>query len=306
MHLPLMDFGDCRWTVEDLVAYVEDATSLGFDAVCANDHMVFSTPWLDGPTALAAVLACSGDARLVTTVANPVVRGPVALAKALAGLDVMSRGRVVAGLGPGSAVSDYASVGVPFEERWARFDDAVRAVRALLRGEAYDGAWYACRDALEPLPVQPGGPPLWVASWGSDRGLRRATRLGDGWLASAYNTTPTAFGRAWRTVLQQLEADARPGDGFANALATMWFHIDPHAARDVLEERLAPMVHRPTEEIRDRLAFGPAQAVRDKVWAYGEVGLQWMLVWPVADEIEQLHRFSEEVIRPFQRETSAG
>ena len=97
-----MDLGSPRWGVEDLADYAEQAVALGFEAICANDHLVFSTPWLDGPTALAAVAAASGEARLVTTVANPVVRGPAALAKSLAAIDVLSGGRVVAGLGPGS------------------------------------------------------------------------------------------------------------------------------------------------------------------------------------------------------------
>jgi hypothetical protein len=70
-----MDFGDQRFAVDHLVEYVETATGLGFDAVSANDHMVFGVPWPYGPTALAAVVSCSGDARLFTTVANPVVRG---------------------------------------------------------------------------------------------------------------------------------------------------------------------------------------------------------------------------------------
>ena len=122
MHLPLMDLGDQRFAVDHLVDYVETATALGFEAISANDHVVFGAPWLDGPTALAAVVSCSGNAKLFTTVANPVVRGPAPLAKVLAGLDVMSGGRVVAALGPGSSDRDYASVGVPFEERWQRFD----------------------------------------------------------------------------------------------------------------------------------------------------------------------------------------
>ena len=104
-----MDLGGQRFAVDHLVEYVESATALGFEAVSANDHVVFGAPWLDGPTALAAVVACSGSAKLFTTVANPVVRGPVALAKVLAGLDVMSGGRVVAGLGPGSFSTDRLS-----------------------------------------------------------------------------------------------------------------------------------------------------------------------------------------------------
>ena len=295
VHLPQMDLGSPRWSAEALVEYVEQATTLGFEAVCANDHSVFSTPWLDGPSALAAVVASSGTARLVTSVANPVVRGPVALAKTLAGLDVMSGGRVIAGLGPGSSARDYATVGVDFDERWTRFEDALRAMRWTLHGSPYEGRYYTCPEVLEPAPVQDGGIPLWVASWGSDRGLRRAARWGDGWLASAYNTTPEAFDTAWRSMPARLEAEGRQDVDFANGLATMWFHIDERAD-SVLEQRLAPVMNRSVDELRDRLAFGPAVEVVGKLGAFRDAGLQWLFVWPVGDELEQLHRFSEQVM----------
>ena len=296
MHLPLMDFGDQRFGVEHLVEYVETATALGFDAVAVNDHMVFEVPWLDGPTALAAVVSCSGKAQLFTTVANPVVRGPVALAKILAGLDVISGGRVVAGLGPGSSERDYASVSIAFDERWPRFDESVQAIRALLRGESFGGPFYEITGPLEPLPTRPGGPPLWIGSWGSDVGLRRALRLGDGWLASAYNTTPERFGVSWNRVQRSLQDTGRDPTGFDNGLATMWFHIDDRRASNVLESVLAPAMRRPVEELRERLPFGSADAVADKLDAFRAAGVQRVFLWPVADELEQLKRFAGEVI----------
>lgn len=296
MHLPLMDFGGQKFGVEHLVEYVEIATALGFDAISVNDHMVFGVPWLDGPTALASVVSCSGEAQLFTTVANPVVRGPVALAKVLAGLDVISGGRVVAGLGPGSSERDYASVGIAFEERWPRFDEAVQAIRALLRGESFGGHFYEITGPLEPRPTRPEGPPLWIGSWGSAVGLRRAVRLGDGWLASAYNTTPERFADGWRRLRQSLEDSGRDPGGFDNGLATMWFHIDDRQASGVLENVLAPAVHRPVDELREQLAFGSADVVAGKLNAFREAGVKRVFLWPVADELEQLRRFATEVI----------
>lgn len=295
MHLPLIDFGGPRLTVERLEEYAEAATRLGFDAVSVNDHLVFDLPWLDGPTALAAVTSCTGDARLFTTVVNPVVRGPVATAKLLAGLDVLSAGRVTAGLGPGSSERDYAHVGIPFDERWPRFDEAARALRALLRGDSFQGRFYSADGPLEPLPTQPGGPPLWIGSWGSAVGLRRAARIGDGWLASAYNTTPDVFAGAWRRLRQEVADHGGDPDVFDNGLATLWFHLGDDA-EVMLTQRLAPAVHRPVEELRERLAFGPAEAVAAKLAAFAEAGLQRVFVWPVADELEQLHRFSHDVM----------
>jgi alkanesulfonate monooxygenase SsuD/methylene tetrahydromethanopterin reductase-like flavin-dependent oxidoreductase (luciferase family) len=300
VHLPLMGLGGQRFDVDYLVSYVETAVELGFEAVCANDHVVFASPWLDGPTALAAVVSCSGDARLVTTVANPVVRGPAVLAKALAALDILSGGRVVAGLAPGSSERDYASVGVPFAERWERFDEAVRATRALLGGDSFVGTHYAIEEPLTPLPVQPAGPPLWLGSWGSDAGMRRVARLGDGWLASAYNVGADEFRAGWASLRERLAVGGRDPEGFATALGTMWFHIDSRHADDVLTDQLTPVVHRPVEQLRERLGFGTREAVLDKVAAFRDAGAQWMFVWPVGhdagDDLEQLHRFHDEVV----------
>ena len=100
----------------------------------ANDHFLFQAPWLDGPTALAAVIERSGAMELATTVALVALRGAVPLAKALVALDVLSDGRVIAGVGPGSSQGDYDAVGVSYEERWQRFDEAAAILRSLLRG----------------------------------------------------------------------------------------------------------------------------------------------------------------------------
>ncbi|MFZ0664810.1 MAG: LLM class flavin-dependent oxidoreductase, partial [Acidimicrobiales bacterium] len=143
VHLPLIDFGggfSCRRLAET----VDAARACGFGAVSANDHFVYSAPWLDGLTALAAVVERSAGMKLVTTVALAALRGPVPLAKALSALDVLSGGRVIAGVGPGSSKADYDAVGVPFEQRWQRFDETLQLIRAMLQpataGGAGDGA----------------------------------------------------------------------------------------------------------------------------------------------------------------------
>jgi alkanesulfonate monooxygenase SsuD/methylene tetrahydromethanopterin reductase-like flavin-dependent oxidoreductase (luciferase family) len=135
---------------------------------------------------------------LATTAGLPVLRGPVQLAKTLGAIDVLSGGRLVVGVGPGSSADDYGAAGLRFQERWRRFDEALAALRVLLHGDAtgFEGEFYSTRDVmLEPRPVQRPGRPIWIASWGSPAGLRRVARLGDGWLASAYNTTPGPFPR---------------------------------------------------------------------------------------------------------------
>ena len=126
VHLPLISFMGEQRSLDDLIAVTRAADDLGYTHVCANDHLVFSRPWLDGPTALAAVLAHSGRMTLATTVAVPVLRGPAATAKILAAIDLLSGGRLMVGLGPGSSARDYELVGLRFEERWKRLDEAVQ------------------------------------------------------------------------------------------------------------------------------------------------------------------------------------
>jgi hypothetical protein len=83
-HLPVLDFGEgVPFALPDLKEYARSAERLGYETLTVNDHYVFSRPWLDGPTALAAVLGETRDIRLGTSVALPVVRGPVALANGL-------------------------------------------------------------------------------------------------------------------------------------------------------------------------------------------------------------------------------
>jgi alkanesulfonate monooxygenase SsuD/methylene tetrahydromethanopterin reductase-like flavin-dependent oxidoreductase (luciferase family) len=299
-HLPLMDFGGHPYTLDHLATYTKTAAQLGFDALSVNDHMVFSVPWLDGPTALAAVLEHSANMTLATTVVLVTVRGPVPVAKTLGALDRLSGGRLVVAVGPGSSAQDHAAVGLDFDDRWPRFDEAIGALRALWRpdGAPFVGRFYSTEGvALEPRPAQRNGPPIWVGSWGSAAGLRRVSRLADGWLASAYNTTPDLFHEAWQTLRAKLVEDGKEVDAFPNALATMWCYItdDRTEAERVLRERLVPTVHRPEEMLRERLPIGPAELFAEKLTAFANAGVQRVFIWPVADEAHQLERFWNEV-----------
>ena len=129
-HLPLIDFDGSPFDPSMLRRYVDAAGDNGFSAITANDHLVFQRPWLDGIVTLASVVERSRDLTLATTVALPVIRGPAALAKAAAALQILSGDRFVLGVGPGSSAADYDLVMVPFEERWPRFDKAVRVLRS--------------------------------------------------------------------------------------------------------------------------------------------------------------------------------
>ncbi|HEY7659089.1 MAG TPA: LLM class flavin-dependent oxidoreductase, partial [Actinomycetota bacterium] len=114
VHLPLLTWDEATPGPMPLAEYVRTAERLGFTAVSANDHLQYRRPWLDGPTALASVISASGEMTLATTVALAVVRGPIALAKSLGAIDLLSGGRLVVGLGPGSYPPDYEAEGLPW------------------------------------------------------------------------------------------------------------------------------------------------------------------------------------------------
>ena len=298
-HLPLIDFGTPA-SLPGLKAYANSAASLGYRYLCANDHLLFARPWLDGPTALAAVIAESQGMTLATTVSLPVIRGPAPLAKTLAAIDLLSDGRLVVGVGPGSSARDYAAAGISFDERWPRFGEAILALRALLAGDqAFDGAFYSSRDVdLEPRPAQRPAPPIWVATWGSPAGLRRVARSGDGWLASAYNTTPERFGEGLTRLAAALATEGR-AETVPNAIATAWLYVteDTRSAARMFADVLAPLLRRSVEELQSlSLPIGPAEVCAERIAAFADAGAQRLFVWPLREEVRQLELFRERVV----------
>jgi alkanesulfonate monooxygenase SsuD/methylene tetrahydromethanopterin reductase-like flavin-dependent oxidoreductase (luciferase family) len=297
IHLPLVEFADEGFSLQRLNDAVDAARGCGLAAVSANDHFVFPAPWLDGPSALGAIVGRSGDMQLATTISLATLRGPVALAKVLATLDILSDGRVVAGLGPGSSRRDYEAFGVPFEDRWRRLDEAISMLRALLGGTVPEGGkFFAVPDApLTPLPRQEGGPPLFVGSWGTPAGLRRVARSGDGWLASAYNSTPDDFAAKLELLKGELERAGRPASGFPNALVTMWAWVtdDRSDAERVLTEILAPMLNRDPDHLRGRVCIGSVAACAELLSRYAAAGCQRVFFWPMGDERRQVERVAE-------------
>jgi hypothetical protein len=120
---------------------------------------------------------------------------------------------------------------------------------------------------------------------------------GDGWLASAYNTTPDGFAAGRAALTGALEERGRDPDGFPSALATMWTWVSEDRAEGerVLTEVLAPILGRDPEALRGQVCLGPAGYCAELLSRYAEAGCERVYLWPLGDEPRQLELVAGEV-----------
>jgi len=189
------------------------------------DHL--SDPGLDrgGPsfesmTALAALAHLVPGKTVGQTVLAATFRHPSVLAKEAITLDHVTGGRYILGLGAGWHVGEHDAFGIdlpPVRERFDRFESAVRVLRALFSDEArhepgitLDAPPFRLDGAtMEPGPLRPGGPPIWLGGQGP-RGLRLAARYADGWnFASNLDGSPGGFVVRRDVLLRACEAIGR-------------------------------------------------------------------------------------------------
>jgi hypothetical protein len=138
----------------------------------------------------------------------------------------------------------------------------------------------------------------------SPAGLRRVARLGDGWVASAYNTTPDRLRQSLDHPSDTLRLLGRLPESFPNALATTWLHVteDRASAERMLTDVLAPMLNRPAAALRSLpLPIGPAEVCAERLSAFVGAGARRIFVWPLGDAVAQLERFRERVVPLVQR-----
>jgi probable F420-dependent oxidoreductase len=173
--------------VQDLMKIVDD---LGYYRVIVPDHIVMpgshveamGRHWLHATTAMAFILGATKRIRVMPSVLVVPYHNPIELAKALATMDYLSQGRVDLGIGVGHASHEFEALAVPFEERGARTDEYISAIKELWTSDApeFRGRWVAFDNiAFEPKPTQN---PLPIIVGGNSRAaLRRAAAYGDGW-----------------------------------------------------------------------------------------------------------------------------
>jgi probable F420-dependent oxidoreductase len=170
------------------------AEAEGYDAVTIGHHHFMPDRMSDPFILLAGIAARTTTIRLGTGIFQAAIHHPLRVAEQAACLDQLSNGRVVLGVGLGWSQLEYESFGAEFRKRGARMDEALALVRRLWTEEkvAHDGRFFRLPElTMEPRPIQPDGPPIWVA--GVDpRALDRAARLGDAWMCGPVQTWTAA------------------------------------------------------------------------------------------------------------------
>src|SRR5262245_34084406 len=193
--LALPNIGDDA-NLEGIAAAVELAERHGFTDVWATDHILVDHGAAEdyGRTyesivTLAWLAGKSTTVRLGLSVVVVPMRNAVVLAKQLATLDALSRGRLIAGFGVGWSPDEFANVGVEdkFHARGAYTEEPVALCRHLWSGstEPFEGRFHRFSDfVFHPLPDQGAGLPIWIGGR-DERALRRIGRIADGYHASA-------------------------------------------------------------------------------------------------------------------------
>lgn len=190
----MMPGGHGAWeaaaSIEDLARVAEAADRLGYHHLTCSEHI--GVPAVEGerrgmrywdPLATFGFLAARTERiRFATSVLVLAYHHPLEIAKRYGTLDLISGGRLILGVGVGTLQEEFDLLGAPFEDRGARADDALRALRASLSQPepAYHGEFYDFEGfVVDPCAVQ-DGVPLWIGGR-TLRSLRRAVTLADGW-----------------------------------------------------------------------------------------------------------------------------
>jgi alkanesulfonate monooxygenase SsuD/methylene tetrahydromethanopterin reductase-like flavin-dependent oxidoreductase (luciferase family) len=286
-----------KGAAHEILDFARDAEDLGYDGLWVHEAAVGPVPSLEPLTVLAAAAAGTTTLRLGTLVLLSPIRPPVALAKALASLDWLCGGRLVAGLalGPGGGTAEiYGSGGGHPGER---FTELLKIVRRVWVDEPvwHEGTyWRLDGVSIQPKPLQPSGPPLWVGGR-SDAALVRAARLADGWIgsgASSLDETAEDIARLRR----ELERFDRAADDYAIA-RRLYVVLDSQPGRARERHRAWFKSAYANGDLADRaLVAGDIKDVESAVRTLEAIGVSEVILSPLEHMSE--HMYSLAALKP--------
>lgn len=217
--------------------HAEQAEDLGLEDVWVSEHIIVprdkfprSPLFFDPVLSLTWAAAVTRRVRLGTSVLVLPMRHPLPLAKELATLHNFSEGRLILGAGAGWLESEFAALGVPFNERGRRLDEGLAMMRAVWTDDPVTLHSRYIPAAIEGMTMAPrpiSSIPLWFGG-SSDAALRRTIRMGDGWHGSAHTAAETA------PIVKRLR-DARPEGAFTVSMRVAWDGRDRGVLRALVD-----------------------------------------------------------------------
>ncbi len=292
------DGRDFFWRFVDLCEKSE------LDSLWFSERLSSPLPVPEPMTTMAAVAARTTRLKFGPSVFITPFRAPAVLAREIAMIDYLSGGRMLPAFGIGvEQEREFLAAGVPFKERGRRTDEAIRIMRLLWAEDEVTFAgefWRLERITVLPKPVQ-RPMPVWIGG-NSEAAMRRAGRLGDGWIPSFI--PPEAF-RIGVEKTQAFAAEAGrevPADHFGTLC---YFHLDD----DPAAARAAAMPWVPRGRVDDTTltrctAFGPAELLHERLDEYVSGGGSKFILRPMCSPdrmLDQLSRLADEVVPAFHR-----
>jgi probable F420-dependent oxidoreductase len=193
-------------TPETIAAVAGAAEDAGFESFWGGEHLALADPWaapspmppetvfVDLGATIAFAAAHTRTIRFGTGIMILPLRNPVVLAKQIASVDVVSNGRLIFGVGIGNLEFEFKAVGMPFDSKGRRAEEAIAAMKALwtMARAEYRGEFFSYSGVrAEPRPIQRPNPPI-VFGGKSKYAFGRTARVGDGWFGYALDLDATA------------------------------------------------------------------------------------------------------------------
>ncbi len=277
------------------IEIAKTAEGLGFHSVWASDHVImpenrlemFSERFYDPFMLLGYIAAVTSKIKIGTSVIILPYRNPLVVAKMVATLDVLSRGRAIFGVGPGWMREEFEALGVPFESRGRMTDEYINAIRVLWETDDPDYEGKFCSFShikFYPKPYQKPRLPIWIAG-SSAPALRRAAGLGDGWHPTW--VSPEDVERGIADLNEIAEASGRDLRDFTYSVRNRLKIL-----RD--DERGGAV-----NDNRDDGSFfslrGTINEIAEYVEKYEKLGVSHIVFDPAADDVEEIYYMMEVV-----------
>jgi probable F420-dependent oxidoreductase len=280
-----------------LARFLPRAEALGYEGLWVQEQILGDAPLLEPVTLITYAAALTSKIRLGTSVLITVVRNPVQLAKSLASLDQLSGGRITVGVGIGGPHIPEKVFAVPTERRAQRFLEGLQVIKALWtepRASMNGQFWRFADVTMEPKPSQKPHPPLWFGAR-EPVALRRAARLGDGWMGAG-SSSSADFVQQLELLRRHLDEEGRDANKFTISKRV---YVAADNDRMRAERRLRNWFgsrYRNADMATRVSIWGSRQECIDKLGELIRAGAQHLLLNPVFDETEHMELLASEVI----------